>query len=79
VDRGAHGAPGALRCDREQENDHHGGHRLAREQEERGVTAANAKAAITASFRIGPTAKIAAIAREVATTRPARLTTKSRG
>jgi hypothetical protein len=36
VDRGAHGAPGALRCDRKQENDHHGGRRLAREQEERG-------------------------------------------
>jgi hypothetical protein len=44
-----------------------------------GVTAANAKAAITAIFRIGPTAKIAATAREVATTRPARLTTRSRG
>jgi hypothetical protein len=79
VDRGARGTPGALRCDRKQESDHHGGHRLAREEEERGVTAANAKAAITAIFRIGPTAKIAAIAREVAITRPARLTTRSRG
>jgi hypothetical protein len=36
VDRGARGTPGALRCDRKQENDHHGGHRLAREEEERG-------------------------------------------
>jgi hypothetical protein len=36
VDRGAHGPPGALRCDRKQENDHEGGRRLAREQEEPG-------------------------------------------
>jgi hypothetical protein len=70
MDRGAHGAPGTLRRDRKQENDHHGGRRLAREQEERGVTAANAKAEYgDRSDRT--TAKMAAIARKVATTRPA--------